>query len=252
MSRRLLAVGGLLVLVGLAGCFGPAEIPDEQLAGNVSYDWDTDAAAAYSLSRSSYTAVYELTNRSTLAVHDRDPLGVEAPVDISALRFRYPNGTVVNATHDNLSAQLQQRRTIITLPNRSGQVAYTAARSGKQFSTPVVVEGRQTITLRPGARVGIPLLSQVRPGNVTTRVGEDNRMTIAWHNQTSGSLSVQFYLQRDVLLFSLLLLVTLTAGIGGSVYYLRQIRQLEAEREEIGLDVDTEDEGDRGPPPGMR
>jgi len=40
--------------------------------------------------------------------------------------------------------------------------------------------------------------------------------------------------------------------VAGLIYYLRQIRELERRREEMGLDVDTEDdEFDDGPPPGM-
>jgi hypothetical protein len=40
----------------------------------------------------------------------------------------------------------------------------------------------------------------------------------------------------------------------GGLYYYRQIRSLRQQREEIGLDVETEDDdlGDDGPPPGMR
>lgn len=252
MRRRLLVLGGLLAVVLLAGCFGPAEIPEDQLNENATYDWEADADASYDLSRSAYTAVFDLENQSTLRVYDRDALGVEAPVEIRGLRFQFRNGTVVNASQANLSAELQQRRTEISVPADYGRVGYTASRSGKQFSTPVVVPGRQQITMRPGARVGIPLLSQVQPGNYSTAV-TDNRMTVTWGNVTSGTLSVGFYLQRDVLLFSLLLLVTITIGGGGLIYYLRQIRQLESQREAIGLDVDTEDDDlDDGPPPGMR
>lgn len=252
MRPRHVALGGVVLLAVLAGCFGPAEIPEDQLAGNATYNWAQDADAAYTLSRSSYTAVFNLSNRSTLSVHDRDALGVESPVEISALQFRFRDGTIVNATHENLSAQLRQRRTVISLPASEGWVGYTARRSGKQFATPVVVPGRQTITLPPGARVGVPLLSQVSPGNYTTDVAE-NRMTVAWGNVSDGSLTVQYYLQRDLVLFSLLLLVALTIGLGGAVYYLRQIRRLESQREEIGLDVEEDDDPqDRGPPPGMR
>lgn len=252
MKRRLLALVGLVVLIGLAGCFGPSEVPEEDLTENATYDWDRDAAASYNLSRSTYSAVFTVSNRSTLEVHDRDALGVEAAVEISALQFRFENGSVVNASHGNLSATLEQRQTVITLPARSGQVAYSARRSGKQFSTPVVVPGRQAITLPRGTRVGLPLLSQVSPSDYSTSV-PDNRMTITWANETSGTLTVHYYLQRDIVLFSLLLLVTLTLGVGGSVYYLRQISRLEDEREDLGLDVETEDDPrDKGPPPGMR
>lgn len=252
-ERRLLALGGLLCLALTAGCFGPSEIPESDLRGeNVTYDWETDAEAAYTLSRSSYQAVYNASNRTTLSIHDRDALGVESPVRIGSLQFRFTNGTIVNATHANLSATIAQRRTTIGLPARHGQVAYTADRSGKQFSTPVAVEGPQAVTLPPGARVGAPVLSQVSPGNYSTAVADD-RMTVRWANVTDGALTVHYYLQRDLVLFSLLLLVTLSLAVGGSLYYVRQIRRLEARREAIAPDVDQDEDDprDRGPPPGM-
>lgn len=253
MSRQLLAVGGLLCLALLAGCFGPSQISDEQLAENATYDWTSEANASYTLSRSSYAAVFRLTNASTLSVHDRDALGVRAPVDLSALRFRFTNGTVVDGTNPGLSATLEQRRTVIDLPAVEGRVAYSASRSGKQFTTPVVVPGRQAVTLPPGGRVGVPLLSQVSPAGHSTSVA-DNRMTVSWQNITGGALTVNYYLRRDLVLFSLLVLVVTTVGIGGVLFYVRQIRRLAARREQVAPDVDDEDDDprDRGPPPGMR
>lgn len=252
MNRQAIAVAALLSAMLLAGCFGPAELSEEQLSGNATYDWDQDADAAYTLSRSSYQAVFKVDNRSTLSVNDRDALGVEAPVDLSTLKFRFTNGTIRNGSHPNLSATLQQRRTEITVPARDGWVAYTADRSGKQFTTPVVVPGRQTVTMPPGARVGVPLLSQVSPSDYSTTVS-DNRMTITWANVSDGSLTANYYLERDLLLFSLLVLVAASVAVGGILFYLRQIRRLTAEREELGLDVeDDDDPPDRGPPPGMQ
>ncbi|MFB6310493.1 MAG: DUF5803 family protein [Salinirussus sp.] len=251
--RRLLAAAGLVCVALLAGCFGPSQISDEQLAENATYDWSSEANASYTLARSSYAAVFRLSNSTTLAVHDRDALGVEAPVDLSALRYRFPNGTIIDGTHDGLSATLEQRRTVIDLPVREGQVAYTASRSGKQFTTPVVVSGQQAVTLPPGGRVGVPLLSQVSPAGHTTAVME-NRMTVTWENVTGGALTVNYYLQRDLVLFSLLVLVASAIGIGGIIFYVRQIRRLAARREDVGLDIEEDDDDprDRGPPPGMR
>lgn len=250
--RHCLGLAGLLLLAGLAGCLGPTEISDDQLTGNASYDWDVDAEAAYTVSRSSYQAVYNVSNRSTLSVYNRNTLDIESPVRIETLQFRFDNGTVVNATHPDLTASLGQRRTDVSLPAEYGRVAYTAPRSGKQFSTPIAVPGTQMVTLPPGARVGVPLLSHVNPGNHSTAV-TDGRMTIRWPGVEDGTISVQYYLQRDLLLFGGLLLVALVVGAGGLLYYVRQIRQLESVREEIGLDVDDgDDPRDRGPPPGMR
>jgi len=253
MRRRYLAVGGLVLLALLAGCgLGPSEIPEDQLAADGEYRWDTGADVSFNLSRSSYAAVVDLKNSSNLSVHSRDALGTESSVQLSNLQFRYPNGTVVNASHPDLSASLAQKRTDITVPAPDGKVAYTASRNGKQFSTPAFVGGSYEVTLPPGARIGVPLLSQAGPGGYETTV-DGGRMTVRWANVTQGAVQVRYYLQRDLLLFGGLAAIVVAVGAGGTLYYLRQIRRLEKQREELGLDVDHDDDPrDRGPPPGMR
>jgi len=142
----------------------------------------------------------------------------------------------------------------VTLPQAGGQLGFTANRpKAKEFSTPTFVDGSHSVevTLPPGARVGVPLLSQVRPGASDKRV-EDNRMTVRW-NDTGSSIHLRFYLARDLLIFGGIAGVLALVGIGGAVYYFRQIKVLERRREEIAPDVDTEDDDldDGGPPPGM-
>lgn len=250
--RHVLALAGLCCVALLGGCLGPSAVSDEELRKNATYDWEVSANATYTLEESSYQAVYRVANRSTLSVNTQDLLGVDEPLPISALQFRFTNGTVVNATHANLSATETQSATEIAMPARNGSLAYTVPRTGKRLRVPVAVEGPHALTLPAGARVGVPILSQVRPGNYSTTV-QDGRMTIQWPDVTDGSLTVHYYLQRDLLIFGGLLTIAIVIGVGGVAYYLRQIRQLEAIRKEIGLDVDDEDDdiGDQDPPPGM-
>jgi uncharacterized protein HemX len=61
---------------------------------------------------------------------------------------------------------------------------------------------------------------------------------------------VRYYLQRDLYLFGGLLALMLVVGAGGAGYYYLQIRETVRRREEVGLDVDVEDDRD-DPPPGM-
>lgn len=255
MNRtRLLAVGALLAVVLLAGCgLGPSEIPKEDLSKNATYDWNVNATATFDISRSSYAAVVNVTNSSELEVWRRDPIEGDNPVNLRALQFRFRNGTVVNASQENLNATRTQDKTVIGLPAREGMVGYTASRADKQFGTPAFVDGSYEFVLPPGARIGIPLLSQAGPGGWSSSV-EDNRMTVRWANVTTGSVSVRYYLQRDIILFGSLAAIMLVAGVVGTVYYRRKIRQLEGKRQELGLDVETEDDDvrDDGPPPGMR
>jgi hypothetical protein len=249
MNGRRLAVLGLVGLLVLAGCTGTSEVSQEELSGEASYDWDADAKTTFNLSRGSYTTVVHLQNQSTLRVYERDALGSEAPVDLTALRFRFPNGTVVNASEANVSVTRANNRAVVRLPADNGTVGYSASRSGKRFASPVFVAGSQAVVLPPSARIGVPLLSQASPGGYDTTV-EGNRMAVRWANVSDGTLNVRYYLERDLLLFSGLVVLALGIGGGGAIYYLRKIRRLEARRKEYGMDVD-DDPQDRGPPPGM-
>lgn len=256
MNRRHgLALGALLAVVLLAGCgLGPSEIPEDELSQNATYDWDVNATATFDISRSSYAAIVNVSNSTELEVWRRDPIEGDNPVNLRALQFRYRNGTVVNASHANLTATRDGDQTVIGLPADEGLVGYTASRADKQFGTPAFVDGAYEFVLPPGARIGIPLLSQAGPGGWRSTV-EDNRMTVRWDNVTSGAVSVRYYLERDILIFGSVAAILLVAGVVGTLYYRRQLQTLEGKRKELGLDVEEEDDddfGNDGPPPGMR
>lgn len=266
-TRLAVAVGLLALLAGLAGCgsvFGPGQVDPSQLNANATYQWNTTADTSYNLTRSQYRVVIDLNasaleeagrdeNTTQLRLYVTDSIGTDRPVKVAALKFRYPNGTVVDASA--FSVDKTRRRTIIVPPQDEGKIAYTAPRApSKRFSVPVYMRGTHAITLPPGARVGIPLLSQVVPAPDQKTV-TDNRMTVRWTDPVErGPLVVRYYLQRDLLVFGGMFAVLSLAGIGGALYYLRSIRKLKQRREEIGLDVETEDDDvdDGGPPPGMR
>lgn len=258
MKRRLALLALLVASVALTGCaglFGPDEPDQERLGGNASYDWETNATVSITVNRSSFEGVYDLTNQSSLTVYRRGELGEEHRLPISALRYRYENGTVVEYSNDSsvLTVTPTSDRVTIDVPNgTTGQIAFTAPRHGKRFTTQVFLQGSHAVTLPPNARVGIPLLSQVSPRGYETDVDGD-RMTIRWENVTSQRLSVRYYLQRDLLLFAGVVGVSTLVGSSGALYYYYQIRRLKRRREEHGLDVDEDDDPrDRGPPPGMR
>ncbi|MEF8854267.1 MAG: DUF5803 family protein [Haloarculaceae archaeon] len=253
MTRRYLVLAALAAALLLAGCStGPREIPAKDLAGDATYDWDTDATVSFNLTGDQYTAIFEIRNRSSIEVYGSGTFGGDQPIDVEAIRFRFRNGTVVNANHSALTVVKQSKQTNVSLPARNGKLAYAGPRSGKEFRTPVFVEGSWEVTLPVSARVGIPFLSSVSPGGHDGSVA-DNRLTLRWENVTASSVHARWFLQFDLLLFSTLAVAALGLGIGGAVYYLRQIRHLERQRKEIGLDVEEEDDDlrDREPPPGM-
>jgi len=258
-GRRLLALGLVLSLAATAGCaslLGSGGPSEEELAAEGEYDWDTPANTTFNVTRSQFTTVITVTNQSNVVVYRTDEIGTDEPLDIRALQFRYPNGTVVTANATGLTAATENQRTNVTLPQAEGQVAFTSSRpNAKRFATPVFVEGSHAVVMPPRARVGIPLLSQVNPGGYETDVdGETDRMTVTWESVERGPIVTRYYLQRDILIFGSIAAILLVAGLVGGLYYFQQIRSLRQRREEVGLDVETEDDDfdDQDPPPGMR
>ncbi|WP_227354626.1 DUF5803 family protein [Haladaptatus salinisoli] len=256
MNRRLvLAFGLLVVLAASAGCssvFGPDQISQKKLAANASYEWDTEQDVTYNVSSDEYQAIYDLNGKTTLEIHKQEALGEKAPVEISAVKFQYPNGTVVGA--EEIRVKKTKSKTIITPPKGKGKLAYTAPRRGKTFSVPTYLKDRTYEVVIPrGMRVDLFLLSDVRPGKYETEM-RDGRVHIVWDESINpDAISVRYYLARDKFIFGGVVGVALLAGLGGLAYFRLQIRQLEREREELGLNVDVSDDdfGD-GPPPGMR
>lgn len=288
--RRLLALGGLAVLVALSGCsvFGGGEISDSALNKNASYNWDTQANASYnvttdpllSFSSDEYRAVITVQNQSTVSVHRESLIRGDQPVAIEALQFEFHNesalnetrenvtviertadGPVVDARHPNLTAIEQSDETEMRLPADNGTVGYTAEWGGagglgsgpRTWRVRTPVEGPHNVTMPKGARTAIPLLSSTAPGGHSTTV-ENNRERLQWEELDSGTVSVRYYLLRDLYIFGGLLLLGLTAGAGGAAYYYRQIQRAREKRQEVGLDVEQEDDdtGNNGPPPGLR
>lgn len=268
---RLLLVGLLAATAGCTGIFGPGEPDAGSLSADAEYAWNASADARLEFHANNYTAVYDLSNKSTgdeetIELYRRDALGTEQPLPLEALQYRFPNGTRVvyesgrpvvahpNGTTANASTLTVERtrhRTVVTLPGTEGQLAYTAGKTGKQVATPTFVEGSYEVVLPPRTSVAVPLLARVRPGGYTTARGPDGRMHISWETVRARTLLVRYYLDRDLLIFGGLVALLLMAGIVGTAYYLLQIRQLVERRREVGLDVDIGDDDSGRPPPGM-
>ncbi len=283
MDRRVLGVAMLVGLLTLSGCstlLGGGSVNQGQLAADpgVEYQWNTTADARIELYRNNYTAVYRVGNRTTgnleephmMELYNRDALGTDQPLPPEALRFRYENGTLLrfvesdeggdanlvmerNGTRADVNDSLlvvnqTRRRTQVFLPtNQTGQLAFTGPKNGKQVATPPFVTGRYEMRLTDGARVGLPLLSQVQPGGSSAEM-VDGRVEVTWEDvENPPSVLVRYYLERDLLLFGGLLGIGIVLAIGGGVYYYLGIRETVRRREEVGLDVDTSDDDGPGP-----
>ena len=262
MRRRLLLPAAALVFVTLtAGCAGfgsgPIEASTLDAAPAESYAWDADATVHIAIQENAtFRGVYQLEDRE-LELYRRDGFGGRSPLSIEALRYRYPNGTVINGTELRArGGAVNRTRDVVTvlLPPDApsgGQLAFTADSTPKRFSLPTFVKGSYEVVLPPDRRIEFPVFGTASPRPTrTTTVGD--RTHIYWENVSARSIVVQFYLQRDLLVFGAIAVLLGLVGVGGLVYYRRQIERLREQREELGLDVDTDDdEFRRGPPPGM-
>lgn len=259
MSRRrlaLLAVAGLLVL---SGCLGGGPASDDRLdqPPDVPYDWDTSTDVSITVTNdSTYRAVYDVSAfNESIELAEGGFLGTDTPVTIRSLRYRYPNGTVINGSkfdEHGGAVGTQDNALVIEPPADDGMLAYSGDSTPKQFSHPIAVEeGSYTVVLPENRETSVPLFGRIVPQPDST-VTVDGRLHIVWASATGETLLVRYYLPRDVQLFAGLLVGLLGVGIVGGAYYWRKIKELRERREEVGLDVDVErDDGD-GPPPGMR
>lgn len=284
MNRRLLLGAlGLAVLLATGGCstiLGPGEADPADLAADESYEWNESADAYLEVNEGNVTGVYRVAARTTgnreaadptIEVYTRDTLGTEQPETVSAVQFRYSNGTLVRFREadeqavsvvtypdgeterapDLMTVERTRDRTVIHLPaNATGQLGVTTPKNGKSVTTPAYVEGSYEMLLPERAEVGVPLLAKVRPGADRTE-SVDGRVHIHWDELTASTVSVRYYLDRDLLLFAGLAVGATAIGLAGAGYYLLQLRETRRKREEVGLDVDVEDDDSKRPPPGM-
>lgn len=240
MSRRLLAVGGLVALAVLAGCTGPfgsGEVDREALSANETYDWDAPADSTLTIERDGILAVYAVANRSSVEVYGFQRFNNERAIDPVALRFRYPNGTVVGP--EAMTVSKADGRTTIGLPAAEGQVAMTLPKTGKRVRIPVVAEGSHEVVLPENAHVRYFLLGRVAPRADDRFVGPDGRVHLRWEEVTGDRLVVEYYLERDLVIFATVLTVGSALLVGGLVYFWLQLRELRERRQQVAWEDDS-------------
>ena len=172
-------------------------------------------------------------------------------------RSRYPNGTVITGSELADRGAVERTRDVVRIdfPGEGDvegdRIAFTAGSTPKRFVLPTYVKGSYEVVLPPNRRVEVFPFGKVNPGGYTVESDGDQRI-IRWESVETDSISVQFYLQRDLYIFGGAAVVLAIVGAGGLFYYKRRIEALRRQREELGLDVDTEDdEFSDDPPPGM-
>ncbi|MFB6120644.1 MAG: DUF5803 family protein [Halobacteriaceae archaeon] len=229
MSRRALAALALVSLALLAGC-GSGGVDRSALNESADYDFDRDATVTYDITKGDHAAIVDVTaaNRTTFELYWHAELGGRQPLSIEALQFRYPNGTVVGA--GAFTVERSGSKTVIEAPAGNGTMAFTASVGDQHLDRPVIAEGSHEVILPRGMRVAAPVFGDVSPGGYTTEM-ENGRVHVRWNETPSGSLSVDYYLERDFWLFTGLVGLLTVVGLVGVAYFRHQIRLLERQRE---------------------
>ncbi|MFB6114476.1 MAG: DUF5803 family protein [Halodesulfurarchaeum sp.] len=234
--KRWLAVGGLLFILVLAGCSGGV-VSEQALNASATYSWDTEATVHVNVTQGTYRAVYDLDNQSRVELFQRGDLGDENPLPIRAIKFKYRNGTVVDASAITVSET--DSRTVVELPSPYGKFAYTARFSTGQVFIPTGVKGSYEVVLPPGARMGIPIISVAEPGGYEKTLRND-RVHLRWENPSRDAITVSYYYQRDLYLFGGLLGLLVLVAMAGAVYFKIQLGSLESEREDVDVEEETD------------
>lgn len=259
--RRTLALVALVALVVSGGCLSLItgnEVSDEKLdePPESRYNWDSESDVHITVSdHATYQAVYNVSaaENGQFELFHKDALGTQTPLNINSLRYRYPNGTVINGSQiDDHGGTVEAKREklVIEPPTKGGKLAFSGSSTQKRFAIPTFVEGSYTVVLAEDRRVSAPLFGRISPGADEVSI-EDGRVHIVWNEVTTNNVVVQYYIQRDLQIFAVAAGILSIVGLVGLAYYRRQLQALQEKREELGLDVDTDDDRE-GPPPGMR
>ncbi|SEV97119.1 DUF5803 family protein [Halobacterium jilantaiense] len=230
-----LAVVALAVSAGCLGAGGGGGPSDERLAENATYEWNQTVDVHVNVTDGQYAVVAGVDNKSKVRFTRRGGFGGRNPLPISAVQFRYPNGTVVDS--EDIDVSTKDARTVVTFPQDNGTFAYTSPAGSRKATVQVGFEGSHELVLPPGMRVSFPVLGYVEPGGFEKSV-EDNRVNVRWESVDARSIDTRYYLDRDLLLFGGAAAVLGLVAVLGVVYYRLRIRRLEDEREDAGLDLE--------------
>lgn len=235
MTKRKVALG-LLVLLVTTGCLGGPPAPSEDaLAEERDYEWDHDADVAIDVGDGEYKTVANVSDRESVHLATTSGFGGRSPLYITAIRFRYPNGTVVGP--DAMDVYTSDSRTVVEFPTANGTFAYTANTGQRSVTIPVGFDGSHEVVLPPGMRTSFPVFGVVEPGDYEKTV-EDDRVHVYWDSMHSDRITLKYYLQRDLVIFGGIVGLLSAVAIGGVLYFRKRIRRLEQDRAEQGLDVE--------------
>lgn len=232
--RQFAAIAFLGLFILMTGCLGGG-LDESALSANASYTWETDTDVTFNVTGGSFHAVYRIEDGTPVAAFRDTEFQGEQPISISAVQFRYPNGTIVGA--DAMEITQTGGRTIIVPPAEEGKLAYSASSLPKDFQVGLNRSGSYEVILPPGMRIGFPFMGHISPGGAELSVRND-RTHLVWESLDGGSIDLHYYLERDFWIFTGIVVLGLIGAVVTVLYFRLQIRQLRRRIEESGFDLE--------------
>lgn len=225
--RRRIALIALIAVITASGCLSP--LPEEDEVDH-SDRWNTSETVEYFLDDDTFTAIVQVDgyNDTGFEVWERDPFGGDNPVQVAGVRFRNPNGEVTEVDGEDIDTSGD--RTVVTLPESEGRIAYIAEKTGTDFTHPTPVEGNVSVHLPPGTDARNFFLGQLSPGG--NEVVNENPLVARWESLERGTyITVEYYRRGYPWVLVGTLAVLLTAAVIVVYYYKNVLERLRRRRE---------------------
>jgi len=227
MRRRVVFALAVLAVVVVSGCLSP--LPEEDEVDH-SDRWNTSETVEYFLDDDTFTATVKVDGYegTDFEVWERDPFGGDNPVDVAGVRFRNPGGEVTEIDEGDIDTSGD--RTVLTLPESQGRVAYVAEKTGTDFTHPTPVGGNVTVHLPPGTDARNFFLGQLSPrGN---EVVAESPLVARWESLERGTyITVEYYRRGYPWVLIGALAVLLVAAVIVVYYYRNVLNRLRRKRE---------------------
>lgn len=215
MRRRVAVILVLAGVVLVTGCLSP--LPQE---GEVEYGdrWNTTADVTYYLDDDTFTGVVRVSNveGGEMEIWERDPFGGTNPVTVAEVRFRGSNSEVTDVEEVDMSGD----RTVVTLPENDGRLAYVAEKGPTEFTQPSPVEGSVSVHLPEGTDARDFFLGRISPAGY--EVVSEDPLVLRWDELERGTYVTVEYYREGYPLILFTALGVLLAAAGAVVYYYRK------------------------------
>jgi hypothetical protein len=225
------------VLAVTAGCMGSPGPTQEELSEDADYEWSNDANVTVTVDGDEYRAVADIDGQDSVRLSSTSAFGGRSSVSVSAVQFRYPNGTVVGA--EEISVSTADSQTVVEFPADNGTFAFTGSAGSRSVTVPASFDGSYEVVLPEGMRVSFPVFGAVSPGGHEKTVTDD-RVHLYWDSVSGDSVNAEFYLQQDLHIFGGIVGAMVVLALLGVVYFRIRIRRLERDREQAGLDFERD------------